>query len=183
MKSYIEALLFATPEPLTQSQINGIFPGEDVDLALVVDELNTEYENSEKLIHIKSIANGYQILTKPNCHLYIQRLYNKSRKVKLTQAALEALSVIAYKQPISKNDIEYIRGVNCDSVIKTLLEKDLVTIKGREESSGRALLYGTTQSFLESFGLNKLTDLPKLKELKELLGEGNTPTTLFDATE
>ena len=103
--------------------------------------------------------------------------------MKLTQAALEALSVIAYKQPISKNDIEYIRGVNCDSVVKTLLEKDLVTIKGREESPGRALLYGTTQSFLESFGLNKLTDLPKLKELTELLGEGNTPTTLFDATE
>ena len=70
-----------------------------------------------------------------------------------------------------------------DSVVKTLLEKDLVTIKGREESPGRALLYGTTQSFLESFGLNKLTDLPKLKELTELLGEGNTPTTLFDATE
>ena len=183
MKSYIEALLFATPEPLTQSQINGIFPGEDVDLALVIDELNTEYENSEKLIHIKSIANGYQILTKIDCHLYIQRLYNKSRKVQLTKASLETLSVITYKQPISKNDIEYIRGVNCDSVVKTLLEKDLVTIKGREESPGRALLYGTTQSFLESFGLNKLTDLPKLKELTELLGEGNTPTTLFDATE
>ena len=78
MKSYIEALLFATPEPLTQSQINGIFPGKDVDLALVVDELNTEYENCEKLIHIKLIANGYQILTKPDCHLYLQRLYNKS---------------------------------------------------------------------------------------------------------
>lgn len=183
MKSYIEALLFATPEPLTQSQVNGIFPGEDVNLEYIVSELNTEYENMNKLIHIKPIASGYQILTKPDCHLYIQRLYNKSRKIQLSQPSLEALSVIAYKQPISKNDVEYIRGVNCDSVVKTLLEKDLVTIKGREESPGRALLYGTTQSFLECFGLNKLTDLPKLKELTELLGEGHNPTTLFDATE
>ena len=183
MKSYIEALLFASPEPLTQVQINGVFPGEDIDLNEIINELNIEYEQSEKLIYIKAIANGFQILTKPNCHLYIQRLYNKSRKVQLTQAALEALSVIAYKQPISRTDIEYIRGVNCDSVVKTLLEKDLITIKGREDSPGRALLYGTTQAFLECFGLNKITDLPKLKELTELLGEGNIPTTLFDATE
>jgi len=183
MKSYIEALLFAAPEPLTQAQVNGIFPGEDIDLNVIINELNVDYENSKKLIHIKSIANGFQILTKADCHIYIQRLYNKSRKMQLTQAALEALSVIAYKQPISKIDIEYIRGVNCDSVVKTLLEKDLVTIKGREDSPGRALLYGTTQAFLECFGLNKITDLPKLKELTELLGEGNPPTTLFDATE
>lgn len=183
MKSYIEALLFASPEPLTQVQINGVFPGEDIDLNKIINELNIEYEQSEKLIYIKAIANGFQILTKPNCHLYIQRLYNKSRKVQLTQAALEALSIIAYKQPISRTDIEYIRGVNCDSVVKTLLEKDLITIKGREDSPGRALLYGTTQAFLECFGLNKITDLPKLKELTELLGEGNIPTTLFDATE
>ena len=183
MKEYIEALLFASPEPLTQAQINGIFPGEDIDLSEIISELNSEYEKSGKLIYIKPIANGFQILTKPDCHLYIQRLYNKSRKMQLTQPAVEALSVIAYKQPISKNDIEYIRGVNCDSVVKTLLEKDLVTIKGREDSPGRALLYGTTQAFLECFGLNKITDLPKLKELTELVGEGNTPTTLFDATE
>ena len=183
MKSYIEALLFASPEPLTQSQVNGIFPGEDIDLNQIVNELNSEYDQSKKLIFIKPIANGFQILTKPDCHLYIQRLYNKSRKMQLTPAATEALSVIAYKQPISKNDIEYIRGVNCDSVVKTLLEKDLVTIKGREDSPGRALLYGTTQAFLECFGLNKITDLPKLKELTELIGEGNSPTTLFDATE
>ncbi len=183
MKEYIEALLFAAPEPLTQSQINGIFPNENIDLNKIILELNSEYLKTGKMIYIKLIANGYQILTKPDCHLYIQRLYNKSRKIQLTQAALEALSIIAYKQPISKNDVEYIRGVNCDSVIKTLLEKDLVTLKGREESPGRALLYGTTQAFLECFGLNKITDLPKLKELTELISEGNTPTTLFDATE
>tara|TARA_B100001029_G_C15038767_1_gene442061 strand:- start:516 stop:1067 length:552 start_codon:yes stop_codon:yes gene_type:complete len=183
MKEYIEALLFASPEPLTQTQVNGIFSGENINLNEIVSELNLDYKKAEKLIYIKQIANGYQILTKPDCHLYIQRLYNKSRKIQLTQPALEALSVIAYKQPISKIDIEYIRGVNSDSVVKTLLEKDLITIKGRENSPGRALLYGTTQAFLECFGLNKITDLPKLKELTELIGEGNIPTTLFDATE
>ena len=173
MKSYIEALLFATNEPLTQAMVTSIFPGEMVNLKEKINELNDEYVQMEKRITIEKIGGGYQILTHEDCHLYIQRLNNKSRKIHLTQAALEALSIISYKQPISKADIEYIRGVNCDSVVKTLLERDLVTIKGRDSGAGRALLYGTTQAFLEAFGLNKISDLPKLKELEELIGEGN----------
>ena len=183
MKKYIEALLFASSEPLSQSQVNSIFPNEKVNLKEIVLDLNKDYQESNKLIYIKPIAEGYQIFTKPECHIYIQRMFNKSKRMQLSIAGLEALSIIAYKQPISKSDVEYIRGVNCDSVIKTLLEKDLVTIKGREESPGRALLYGTTQIFLECFGLNKLTDLPKLKEISELINNSSSPTTLFDATE
>ena len=128
------------------------------------------------MIFIEKIAGGYQILTHNDCHLYIQRLNNKSRKIQITQAALEALAIISYKPPINKADIEFVRGVNCDSVIKTLIERDLVTIKGREDGAGRALLYGTTQMFLEAFGLNKISDLPKLKELEELMDEKSAPS-------
>lgn len=177
MKSFIEALLFATNEPLTQSQVSNVFPGEIINLEELVNELNNEYIGSDKKISIEKIGGGFQILTHEDCHLFIQRLNNKSRKIQLTQAALEALAIISYKQPINKADIEFIRGVNCDSVVKTLIERDLVTIKGRDQGPGRALLYGTTQSFLEAFGLNKISDLPKLKELEELMSEGTIPSS------
>jgi len=155
---------------------------EKVDLKKVASELNDEYSRQQKLIYIENIAGGYQILTKEDISPYIHRLMNKSRNLQLSHPALEALSIIAYRQPISRPEIESIRGVSCDSVIKSLLERELITIKGRENSIGRALLYGTTQSFLEIFGLNDVTDLPKLKEIDELVEDGYTPTSQADAT-
>ncbi|MBC8213719.1 MAG: SMC-Scp complex subunit ScpB [Candidatus Marinimicrobia bacterium] len=182
-KNLIEALLFSTPEPLTQVKLNQIIPDENVDLREIVDEINLEYEKFGKALFIEEIGGGFQILTKPEYHYYIQRLYNKSKKFQLSRPAMEALSIIAYRQPISKVEVESIRGVNCDSVVKSLMERELITIKGREEGLGRALLYGTTQHFLEAFGLNRISDLPKLKELSELMDDGQTPTEVLDASE
>jgi len=182
-KKLVEVLLFTSPEPLTQFKLNQIlFDGENVDLEETIQSINNDYLNQNKGLKIEKISGGYQLLSHPEYHLYIQRLFNKSKKVKLSQPALEALSIIAYKQPLTRIEVESIRGVECGSVIKTLIERGLVTIKGRDEGVGRALLYGTTQIFLEIFGLNHLSDLPKLKEIDMLMNEGVLPTEKFDET-
>lgn len=174
MKYIVEALLFAAPEPLTQAKLNQVLSGEKANLQELVEELNAEYAAARKALYIGKIANGYQLLTHPEYHLYIQRLFTKSHRLKLSPAALEALAIIAYKQPVSKMEVESIRGVGCDSVIRSLLERELITIKGRDEGIGRALLYGTTQEFLKAFGLNDISDLPKLKELSQLVDDGGS---------
>jgi segregation and condensation protein B len=166
----IEVLLFATPEPLTQQKLNLALNGEfEIHLKSAVDALNLQYQKDEKGLYIDEIAGGFQILTYEKYYEYIQRLYKGIKKIKLSRPALETLSIIAYRQPISKADVEGIRGVECGSVLKTLIERELITIKGRGEGLGRPLLYGTTQLFLESYGLNSVKDLPKLKELNQLI--------------
>jgi len=171
----IEVLLFATSEPLTQQKVNLVLDGErEIHLQSVIEVLNEQFFHGGKGVYIGEVAGGYQILSHEQYHVYIQRLFKGSKKVKLSRPSLEALSIIAYRQPVSKSEVEGIRGVECGSVVKTLMEKELVTIKGRGEGVGRPLLYGTTQLFLESFGLNSVADLPKLKELQHLIdSEGN----------
>ena len=182
-KKLVEVLLFSSPEPLTQGKLNQIlFDGESIDLKSVVEALNADYTYKGKGLKIEKIGGGYQFLSLPEYHLYIQRLFNKAKKVKLSNPALEALSIIAYKQPLPRVEIESIRGVECGGVIKTLIERELVTIKGRDGGMGRALLYGTTQRFLELFGLNHLSDLPKLKEIDLLMNDGEIPTEKLDET-
>ena len=176
-KKLVEVLLFSSPEPLTQGKLNQIlFDGESIDLKSAVESLNVDYTNEEKGLKVEKIGGGYQLLSHAEYHLYIQRLFNKGKKIKLSRPALEALSIITYKQPMTRIEIESIRGVECGGVIKTLIERELVTIKGRDMGMGRALLYGTTQRFLELFGLNHLSDLPKLKEINLLMSDGETPT-------
>ena len=165
----VEALLFASPEPLTQKKINIIFDEDSPKLDDCIKILSRKFENNNHAIDILNIAGGYQLRTKPDYDLYVRRLLNKTGQLRLSQAALETLSIIAYKQPISRTDIEAIRGVDCAGVLKTLLKKSLIKISGREDSPGRPLIYKTTDNFLKSFGLNKLSDLPKLKEISELI--------------
>tara|TARA_B110000438_G_scaffold296245_1_gene340631 strand:+ start:7806 stop:8366 length:561 start_codon:yes stop_codon:yes gene_type:complete len=182
-KKLVEVLLFSSPEPLTQVKLNQIlFDGESADLKSIVEDINNDYANSEKGLKIENIGGGYQLLSHPEYHLYIQRFFNNSKKVKLSRPALETLSIIAYKQPLTRLEIESIRGVECGGVIKTLIDRELVTIKGRDGGMGRALLYGTTQQFLERFGLNQLSDLPKLKEIDMLMNDGEIPTEKIDET-
>ena len=180
MKNLVEVLLFASPEPLTQTRFSYILQDNDsVELPLIIDELNTEYENSGKGLTIQKIGSGYQILSSPEYHVFIERLFKKTRKLQLSRPSLEALAIIAYRQPVSKAEVESIRGVECGSVISTLMERELITVKGRGKTAGRPLLFGTTLIFLESFGLEKTSDLPKLKELSELMGDNPDPV-LFE---
>ena len=164
----VEALLFASPEPLTQTRINLIFETDPPKLDEAVKELNRHYEKANRSFKIQGIAGGFQLTTLPEFDIWIKRMLDKSGKLALSTAALEALAIIAYKQPISRFNVESIRGVDCSGVIKTLLSKGLVRIKGRDEGPGRPLLYATTDKFLEKFGVNRISDLPKLKEIADL---------------
>ena len=164
----VEALLFASPEPLTQIRINLIFETDPPKLDDTVKELNHNYEKANRSFRIQGIAGGFQLTTLPEFDIWIKRMLDKSGKLILSTAAMETLAIVAYKQPISRFNVESIRGVDCSGVIKTLLSKNLVRIKGRDEGPGRPLLYAITDKFLENFGLNRISDLPKLKEIADL---------------
>ncbi len=186
MKQLIEGLIFAADEPLTVRQIKAIYeqqvPGgeerhiEQAEVQQIIQELNAEYQKNDKAYRIIAIAGGFQFATVKEYAEWIGRLYKEQSRRKLSQSSLESLAIIAYKQPISKPEIESIRGVNCDYVLKTLLEKELVTIVGRAQTVGRPLLYGTTREFLQHFGLNDVTDLPRPREIEEILGESQFET-------
>ncbi len=169
IRNIIEALLFAASEPLTQSQINIVFAPEIYNLDEIVILLNKRYTLNKNSFVINKVAGGYQIVSREEYNYYINKLLKKSNKLKLSMAAMDSLAIIAYKQPISRYEIEAIRGVDSSGVLKTLLSHDLIKIKGRDVGPGRALLYKTTIKFLEYFGLNRLSDMPKLKEISELI--------------
>ena len=172
MKNIIEALLFASDTPITIQKLKEILEVDSVkDIRKGIDDLKKHYEKTRSAITIIEIAGGYQIVSREDFASYVQKLYKGRQASRLTQRALETLAIIAYKQPITKNEIENIRGVNVDGVVRTLLERNLVSIEGRQKAPGNPLLYGTTKYFLEYFGLNSLEALPKLKEIDELLKE------------
>ncbi len=176
-KSIIEALIFSSDEPLKIEEIIRAIKGIDGDeIEITADEIeetvssiNTQLEQEERPFRIMKIAGGYSFSTKQEFSKYIGYLSNEKSKRRLSQSALETLAIIAYKQPITKPEIEMIRGVNADYIMNTLLEKSLIAITGRAETVGRPLLYGTTDEFLKYFGLNKLTDLPKPREIEEIM--------------
>lgn len=167
----VEALLFAADKPLTVSKIQECLESDEpVPVEEIMEELNQQYEEAGRAYFILQVAGGYQLVSHKEFEPYIKKLYVSSARMRLSQAALETLSIIAYKQPISRPDIDAIRGVNSDGVLRTLLERDLISIKGREDQPGRPLLYGTSDEFLRYFGLNSLKDLPRLKEIDDLTG-------------
>lgn len=175
--SVISALIFASDEPISASEvvkaIKGI-DGEDIeitqeDVNTCVDELNIYYDEQQLPFKIIKISNGFIYATRHELAKYIGFLSTEKSKRRLSQAALETLAIIAYKQPITKPELETIRGVNSDYILNTLLEKMLITISGRAETIGRPLLYSTTDEFLKYFGLNKISDLPKPREIEEIM--------------
>jgi segregation and condensation protein B len=143
----------------------------------LIDEINDDLERTDRPFRIVRIAGGYQFATTPLHGQLVQRLLKARNRKRLSQAALETLAIIAYRQPITKAEIEAIRGVNASEVVNALVEKQLVAMVGRSESVGKPLLYGTTEEFLRIFGLNDLADLPRLREIDDLL---KTTTTLLD---
>jgi len=175
--SVIEALIFSSDDSLSAEEIIRAIKsidGEDVEITKeevdgAVDALNQKYSEAGNSFRILRIANGYLYATLESYAKYVGFLSSERAKRRLSQAALETLSIIAYKQPITKPELESIRGVNSDYILTTLLEKNLITIKGRAETVGRPLLYGTTDEFLKYFGLNNLTDLPKPREIDEIM--------------
>ena len=169
IKSIIEALLFASPEPLTQAKINGIFSPTSPNFKIIIEELNSQYNREGHSFEIRKVAGGYQLVSMDIYEPYIRKMLNKSGRISLSSASMDCLSIIAYKQPISRYEVEAIRGVDSSGVLKTLLNKNIIKIKGRGTGPGRPLLYQTTNVFLEYFGINRLSDLPKLKEITELM--------------
>jgi segregation and condensation protein B len=170
LKAILEALIFASPEPLTPKAIFKLLatePREDIQAALAL--LKQEYERPGGL-QLVEVAGGYQIVTRPDLHDWVRRLFNERTTQKLTVQALETLAVIAYRQPITAAEITEVRGVNTSGVLNTLLERHLIKIVGRKQVVGRPFLYATTKEFLIRFGLNDLADLPKVEDMAEALG-------------
>jgi segregation and condensation protein B len=178
-QSIVEALIFSSDDVLSESEIIKAVKGIDGDDTQItveeidncINELNNKYEQGNLSFRILRIANGYLFATTKEYSKYVGFLSSEKSKRRLSQAALETLSIIAYKQPITKPEIESIRGVNSDYILNTLLEKNLIAISGRGESVGRPLLYATTPEFLKYFGLNKLNDLPKPREIEEIMND------------
>ena len=175
--SIVESLIFASDEPIPHADIIKAIKeidGDDIsitkdDVDKAVEELNNKYSTADISFQILAIAGGYIHATKTEYSKYVGFLSSVKSKRRLSQVALETLAIIAYKQPITKPEIEQIRGVNSDYMISTLLEKNLITIKGRSETVGRPLLYSTTDEFLKYFGLNRIEDLPKPREIDEIM--------------
>lgn len=167
VKRIVEALLFAVQEPISVRKISEIIEGTEAkEIREVIQQLRDEYDSHDRVFQIEEIANGFQLLSRPEYHEWISKIRKKSGESKLSQPALETLSIIAYKQPIIRAEIEAIRGVQSGQMIRTLIEKGLVKITGRDEVLGRPLLYGTTTKFLDHFGLKSIKDLPKVEDLE-----------------
>jgi len=164
-KSVIEALLFLSGEPVTLSAIKDVVGLPEPEIKSLMDELVMQYRERNGGLFIAEIANGYQMVTNPGYSEWVIKFRSTQLSSRLSMPALETLSIIAYKQPIIKAEIEELRGVNSDSAVKTLVEKRLIKVIGRKEAPGRPFLYGTTKEFLQYFGLKDLTELPTLKEL------------------
>lgn len=163
-KAAIECLLYMAVEPITPTVLAKIVGLKEEDVLEIIDEIGHELAKPEHGIQLVELAGGYRIATKPQFAFYVEQLYAKPQTTQLSHAALETLAIIAYKQPITRAEIESIRGVKVEGVLANLLERNLVQEVGRKESPGRPILYGTTSEFLCQFGLKSLDELPEPKE-------------------
>jgi segregation and condensation protein B len=181
VRAIVEALIFASPEPITPRMLFKLLaeePKEDVTAAIAA--LKADYDSRPGL-QLVEVAGGYQIVTRPQLHEWVRRLFHERSTQKLTVQALETLAVIAYKQPITAAEITEIRGVNTSGVLSTLLERHLIKIVGRKNVVGRPFLYATTKEFLIRFGLKDLGDLPRIEDMAEALGF-DPPAGLIEQT-
>lgn len=172
LKRVVEAILFAHDGPVTlellADGLEGVAPAS---IRQALAELGHDYDAAMHSFELVRIAGGYQICTRERWANYVARFQRGSRRVRLSRAAVETLAIVAYRQPVTRTQIEDIRGVDSGGVLHTLLERNLVTVKGRSRAIGRPLLYATTGDFLEYFGLDRLDDLPRLDEIESLLKE------------
>lgn len=171
LRSIVESLIFVSEQPLSFRKIRNILEGVPTkDLKMVLDEMVAEYSLNHHGVNIELVADGYQMRTKPENQEWVKMLV-EYKPVRFSQAALETLAIIAYRQPLTKPELENIRGVDCASSLSKLLELGLIKILGRKEMPGRPFIYGTTPEFLEVFNLSNLEDLPTLQEIEDLSAE------------
>ena len=172
LKNVVEALVFASDVPISENRIAAIIedatPGE---INRMIAELNTDFSKENRAFFITRVAGGYQVNTRKDLAQWIKKLFRGRSRPRLSQAGLESLAIIAFKQPISRVEIDAIRGVHSGGVLKNLLERNLVAIAGRGEGAGKPLLYGTTKEFLQYLGVNDISELPKPKEIEEIMGK------------
>jgi len=182
LTNHIEALVFCSPKPITEKEIHDCLKemfDADVpagDIAQGLAEVQQRYETDQHAFELVKSGGGYQFLTKPAYQASIGILLKQQSKKRLSNSALETLTIIAYKQPVTKSEVEQIRGVNCDYAVQKLLEKELVEIRGKSDAIGRPILYGTSQRFMDYFGINDLKELPTPKDFQQdenTIGEVN----------
>ena len=170
LKAVIEALIFASPDPVTPKTLVKILDGEPAEhIEEALDAVKSDWERGGGLQMVE-VAGGYQIVTRPELHDWVRRLFHEHSKQRLSVQALETLAVIAYRQPITGPEVAEIRGVNTSGVLGTLIERRLIKVTDRKPVVGRPFLYATTLEFLERFGLKGLDDLPKVEDMAEALG-------------
>ena len=168
----LEALLFVSEAPMPLEQIEEVLEGHSkAEVARLLADLQERCRREDRGVFLMEVAGGYRLVTKPELAPWVQRLRG-SKPARLSKAALETLAIIAYKQPITKPEVEAIRGVMIDGVLKTLVERDLIRVLGRKPEVGRPMLYGTSRAFLEYFGFKDLSELPTLKEIEALVPNG-----------
>ena len=181
LRAVVEALIFASPEPITPKTLYKLLANESKDaVSAAVNDLRLEYVDRPGLQMVE-VAGGYQITTRPELHDWVRRLFHERSTQKLSVAALESLAVIAYKQPVTALEVNEIRGVNASGVLSTLLERNLIKIVGRKNVVGRPFMYGTTKEFLIRFGLKDLGDLPRIEDMADALGF-DPPAGLIEAS-
>lgn len=183
LRQHIEALLFASPQPIAMADIRSVLeealqtPVPEVTIQEALDQTRARLLQESSAFELVEIAGGYQFLTKGAYHHTVGIHLKQTTKKRLSQAALETLALVAYKQPVTKSELEAVRGVNCDYALQKLLEKELVSIAGRSEGPGRPLLYTTSEKFMDYLGIKSLADLPKPKDFKEIENAvGEAPT-------
>jgi len=168
LKRALEALLFAADSVLKSGKLAELSGAEDGHQAReLVMELKEEYDDQGRAFCIEEVADGYRMVTRPRYHRWLRELKRSEKKQSLSQAAMETLAIVAYRQPLNRAEIEDVRGVQSGYILRSLVEKDLVRVVGRSTELGRPLLYGTTSTFLEQFGLDSLDDLPEIGELSD----------------
>ena len=183
LQSILEALVFAADHPLSPREISDWLPDYSIrDIRAALTELEKEYGDMGRSFFLKEVANGYQFRTKREFASYVLKMY-KTSPSRLSRAALETLAIIAYKQPILRQEIEKLRGVDVGGIVRTLLEKGLIRIVGRKNLPGKPIIYGTTKKFLEVFDLTDLNSLPKLKEIKTLFADGESAIPALQVSE
>lgn len=169
IKAVIEGLLFVSEKPLALEQIKNVLEHLDTsEIRKAIEEMKADYENSLRGIRILEIAGGFQMVTQPELSPFLKKLYKSRLTEKLSRQALETLAIIAYKQPVTRIEIESLRNVTIDGVIKSLSEKNLIRIAGRKKAPGRPHVFGTTRQFLEYFGLKSLDELPKIENFTKI---------------